>query len=439
MPRMPSRVSVGTRAHRLLVATTALTTLLATLLTALGAAPPPAGAAPGPAYTVPAAERRAALACAGDPATSQATPVVLVHGTGVTAQENWGATYVPDLRRAGHAVCTVDLPQQSLGDVQRSAEIVAHAVRAVSRRAKGRKISLVGQSQGAFHAFFVVRVWPDLAARLDDVIGLSGVYDAGSAAIRDDCRDGCSPAFHQIAAGSRLLRLLARRPLPAGPDYTTVGTLADATITPQPAANHQPGATQVQIQDVCPGRRSPVPDTDHVLMAGDAVAHALVRDALRHPGPARRTRVPASTCLLPVFAGVDLLGFALSLPTMLTRERPETASEPRVRCFLRPGCTDLRERGRVVRSVDVRRGPRAAVLRLVVQAPGAVRVSVGGRHRVHRVARGTTTVRVPVPPGGAARVRLQGRPDGFARWVTERVLRVPRATANVSMSRISTR
>ena len=45
------------------------------------------------------------------------------------------------------------------------------------------------------------------------------------------------------------------------------------------------------IQTICPGR-----SVDHGHMVYDAVAVALVLDALRHDGPARASRIPKARC-----------------------------------------------------------------------------------------------------------------------------------------------
>lgn len=396
---------------------------LAALL-ALAAAPAAASAEPGPVMTEPLPQRLAAISCLGDPATSAATPVLLVHGTGVTSQENWPSNHQPVLLRRGHAVCTVTMPGFGYVDVQRSAEYVATAIREVHRRAGGRRLSIIGQSQGAFQPVFALRIWPDLAAMVDDLVGLVGAYDRGSTAITAECArpEGCVPAFHQIATGSELLTALARRALPPGPSYTAIGTLADATVTPQPAANEQPGMTSVQIQDLCPGRRMPT-GQDHILMAGDAAAFALTTDALGHPGPAVVARADRSACGKLFFDGVDLAAFALVAPAILTRSGTPTREIPPLRCFLRPDCADLDGRGRVLTGATARRTRDRVTVTLAAQAPGEIRVQAGARRVVRRVVPGTRRLTLTVGRA-VTRLRIDARPDGYLPWVRERTLRL---------------
>ena len=319
--------------------------LFVALIAALLLAMPSAQAAgprsdqPGPPFHASKKERLSTLACEGDLVDSERRPVLLIHGTSVTSEEHWGATYLPALLKRGHSVCTIDLVDYGYADVQVTVERVASAIRYLGRHSDGRKIAILGHSQGAFQAFFALRIWPALKRYVDDVIGLAGAYDRGSESIRDDCRseDGCVPAFHQIATGSRFLKALKRYPLPAGPSYTTIGTLADSVITPQPAANRQPGAHAVEIQDVCPGRRS-IDQLDHILMAGDAVAYALVIDALDHRGTASVERIDPAVCGQMFFAGVKVVQFLFYVPSLITRKGATTQRPPRLRCYLRPRC-----------------------------------------------------------------------------------------------------
>lgn len=388
--------------------------------------PAASAAAPGPAMTVAPAARLDAITCFGDPARSAATPVLLVHGTGVTSEENWPSNYQPVLRRRGHAVCTVTMPEFGYVDVQTSAEYVATAIREVHRRAGGRRLSVIGHSQGAFQPVFALRVWPDLAAMVDDLIGLAGAYDRGSERIARTCAgpDGCVAAFHQIASGSAFLAALGRRALPAGPSYTAIGTLADATVTPQPEANVQPGMTSVQIQDLCPGRRMPT-EQDHVLLVGDAAGFALAVDALGHPGPADVTRADRRSCDKLFFDGVDLVAFGLVAPAIASRSGTPTREVPALRCFLRADCTDLDARGRVLRGARgiVRRG--RAIVTLDVQAPGVVEVRVGRRAVRRTVATGTRRIAVAVRRG-RHRIALRARPEHQTTLVTERTVVVRR-------------
>ncbi len=364
--------------------------------------------------------RAKSLRCTGDPAGPGPVPVLLVHGTALTALENWGSSYFPALLAEGHAVCTVSLPEISTGDLQRSIEYVATAIRTFNDTA-GRPISVLGHSQGAFLPRIALKVWPDLAARVDDVIGLAGVYERGSEALVPRCADECVVAMRQMATGSKLLRALNRRPLPEGPSYTNIGTLNDGTVTPQPAANKQRGAKAIEIQDVCPGREIPI--SEHGLIIGDAVAKALVDDALGHRGPAKARRVPTATCnevFYPTFAPNPFLEAA---PFIKGRLHDTTPTEVGLRCHLRQNCADAKARGRLVESLRRTVTPKAIIWRGAVPLDGHVRVSTRGSSIVRRVRPGDLRLRVKRPAGRGVMV-LETRPDRYSVWARESAVRM---------------
>ena len=374
-------------------------------------------------------ERLSTLECAGDPAALRA-PALLIHGTGVTAEENWSWGYAKALRDRGHAVCTIDLPKRATVDLQDSLPITAAAIREISRRGGGRRIAIVGHSQGASQAVLALRFWPRLAGMVDDVVGLAGAYDRGSEAIGARCPEGeCPPPFWQFAPGSRFLASLATRAPPAGPSITAIGTLHDTVVTPQPEANAVPGGRSMQIQDVCPGRRF-AGELDHIHMAADAVAFALAVDALDHPGTADPARIPPSTCALDVYPEADAVKLATLAPKLMASFQgegaaPPAAREPRLRCPFAAGC-DVLTRVRPVRRRVAAGGVLA--LRVRVARSGHIRLRAGGRPtRARRVEPGARTVRIRLPrrlAPGPRRATVQAQSVPGSGWATVRRLRV---------------
>lgn len=400
----------------------------AVLALAAGVAQPAAAAAQEVPQTD--AERVAAVRCDPGLADRLRPPVVLLHGTGVDAELNWSWGYAKDLRERGHGICVFDLPRRGAVDVQSSVLITRTAIREAAGRGGGRRVSVIGHSQGGAQAMLALRAWPELGALVEDVVTLAGVFDRGSEAIRDGCRTGCSPAFHQFSTGSNLLRALARRPLPAGISFTAIGTLFDDVVTPQPAANEMAGARSMQLQDVCPGRRI-VPGLDHIYLAADAVAHALAVDALTHEGPADPARISPLTCALQVFPTADLVGLAALSPRLVAafsddRSGDAVPAEPPLRCPLADDCDDP---GPLVQAVRVTRATvrpgRRLVLRVSTSAPAALRLVVGRtRGAAVRVGAGrrTAALRVPRRPG-RYRATLEARPAAGGAWTAVRVLR----------------
>ena len=156
--------------------------------------------------------------------------------------------------------------------------------------------------------------------------------------------------------------------------------MGDLTVTPQPAANEQPGAVSLMVQSVCPGHD--VPEPEHAMIAGDAVALSLTLDALDHPGAASPERMDPATCAQQEYPEFDADDFLSVDPARSARLADPVAAEPRLYCRNRPDCRNPRLRG-----YEVAR-PHFAVGRLPGDGPGRVaapRVGPGrpgpsGRH-----------------------------------------------------------
>lgn len=279
-----------------------------------------------------------ALECDADVADARRTPVILVHGTGATPEENWAGSYAKALPRVGFPVCTVELPERALVDLQVSVEYVVYAIREV-HRISDREVSLVGHSQGGLHPVWALRFWPGLTGKVEDSIGLAAPY-GGTAAANLGCGDGsCIAAHWQMRQGSAYIEALRRHTPPAGVSYTSIGTRTDEVVIPAPEATYLPGARNVFVQDVCPAR--PV---DHFAMAFDAVGYELVLDALTHPGPADTSRVSPQACTRLYAPGMDPLRVAVGGVSYFEAEvsravwgYPERESEPPLRPYARQG------------------------------------------------------------------------------------------------------
>ncbi|MGH2722051.1 MAG: esterase/lipase family protein, partial [Actinomycetota bacterium] len=266
-------------------------------------------------------------------------PVLLVHGLGATGIENWGWNLAGVLPGRGLDVCTVDLPGRAWTDIQASSEYVVHAVRAMAA-ATGRKVDVVGHSEGGLQPRWATRWWSDVRDRVDDIVTLGtphhGVVDPTFGLVH--CPVPCVPgALWQMREGSDFLTALnAGDETPGDVSYTSIWSATDELV--QLLALGKPtsdlaGASNVRIQDVCPGR--PV---SHVGLAVDAPTSAVVLDALTHPGPADPARVDRRTCLqatAPDAPPGGLRGDPLGLLTgPLGAEW--TATEPALRDYARP-------------------------------------------------------------------------------------------------------
>jgi hypothetical protein len=313
---------------------------------------------PGPALSVPTATLSAALACHGDLAGSALEPVVLSPATGVTPDQNYSWNYERAFTAQRRPWCAVTMPFHTLGDIQTAGEYLVYAIRAVHAKA-GRRIAVMGHSQGGMSMRWALRFWPDTRAMVDDVIGFAG-SNHGTTAI-PSCRPGwtsCLPAVWQQQASSNFITALnSGTETFQGISYTEIFTHTDEVVRPNntdatssSALHTGSGAiTNVSTQSICPL------DVYEHLSVGtiDPVAYALATDALNHAGPAQPQRINRSTCLQLVQPGVNPLNvnmylqilagapglLSVSLPDVNLVGAPEVPAEPALRCYvLATGC-----------------------------------------------------------------------------------------------------
>ncbi|MCE0767547.1 GPI inositol-deacylase [Pseudonocardia kujensis] len=318
------------------------------------AAPVPAAPAwapvdrPGPALTVPAADLTASLVCTRGRANRDT--VLLLSGTGADPDTAFGWGLRPLLAAQGFPTCLSTAPDANTGDVARRAEYVVYAIRTIAERT-GRKVAVVGHSQGGMVPRWALRFWPDVRAQVSDLVAL-GPTNAGSDALRAGCARGCTAAFWQQSSGSRFEEALnsGRRTFP-GVDYTVVVSTGDTVVTPVPQASALPaepgggavagngaGNGAVAVQDVCPGRT-----VEHgPLGLSDAAAFALVVDALGNPGPADPARIAPSTCAraqAPGITAAELRQGTAAVDRAVAQSAAAGAvlsAEPDLPCYTRP-------------------------------------------------------------------------------------------------------
>ena len=396
----------------------ALTAVLCGLSTAPAVAAYAPVDRPGPSLSVPRDQLAGALACTGGVDGAPRTPVLLVHGTGGTREENWSASYQPALSSFGIPWCAVQLPERATGDIQTSAEYVVHAIRDMRRRA-GRRISIIGASQGGALPRWALRFWPDTRPMVDDLVALAPT-NHGTRQARLVCRRACQPAQWQQMDGSRYIGALnSVQETFRGISYTNAYTAYDEIVRPPESAVLTTGdgrITNVRIQDVCPLNTS----THLLLSTADPVGFALAIDALAHDGPADFARVAARRCAQPGLPGFDPVKQLLFAPSFLTGKAADTTTaEPPLRCYVTASCAVSRaRRPRLLLSVSPRRAASGEAVRLRVRVRGrrggrlrAVRgvvIRTGGR-RARTDRRGRATLRVRYIRRGRRRVTAHAR------------------------------
>jgi hypothetical protein len=302
---------------------------------------------PGPPLSVPQAALDASMTCTGNVAGATRAPVLLVPATAVNPHANYSWNWEPALNALNIPWCTVELPGNSMGDIQVAGEYVVHAIRKMYAVA-GRKIAIIGHSQGGMLPRWALRFWPDTRGMVDDQIGFAG-SNHGTVVAAPVCLPGCSPAFQQQRSDSEFTKALnsGQETFP-GISYTEVYTHTDWVVVPNldssgSSSLHGGGGdiSNVAVQDICP-----LDLNEHLLLGTiDPVAYALAIDALTHPGPANPSRVAAGVCLQGLMPGVNPLTFATDLASAATvlattiATYPHVSSEPPLACYvLAAGC-----------------------------------------------------------------------------------------------------
>ncbi len=406
---------------------------------------------PGPALSVSPALLKASLDCEPSVRSAKVEPVLLNPATGVTAVENYSWNWEPALQKLGIPWCAYTAPHATLDNIETSGEYLVYAIRTMYAMA-GRKIAIMGHSQGGMSMRWPLRFWPDTRKMVDDVIGFSGSNHGTTVLSPVMCAAGCPPADWQQAYESNFIKALnsGAETFP-GVSYTEIYTHTDEVVQPNSgpeasAALHGGGGliTNIATQQLCPG------DIDEHLTVGtiDPVAYALAVDALTHPGPADPARIPKSVCSQLLMPGVNPLSLQnelqilAALPTLgsvalgpaaaVTAGAPVVLSEPPLACYVFATCAPttplivtVKPTSAVVhRSVRVRILVTVDVDGVISPVPGASVWVANGRHLTTDDS-GRVNLRVAFGKGGRRRV-YAGAPEYLSASGTIMVARAHR-------------
>lgn len=308
---------------------------------------------PGPALSVPASALKASLTCHGDLRTAPGEPVLLSPATGVTPDQNYSWNYERAFTAQRRAWCAVTMPFHTLGDIQVAGEYLVHAIR-VMHAAAGRRIAVMGHSQGGMSMRWALRFWPDTRAMVDDVIGMAGSnHGTSAAALALPKGAKLPPASLQQGASSNFIKALnSGAETFAGISYTEIYSHTDEVVQPNSTAANSSSSlhtgagriTNVATQSICP-----LDPYEHLTVGTiDPTTYALVMDALTHAGPAVPSRIGKASCLKLYQPGVDPLNVqtylqvlqaapglaAVSVPFVNLVGAPEVSTEPALRCYV---------------------------------------------------------------------------------------------------------
>jgi hypothetical protein len=238
-----------------------------------------------------------ALAGANDfackPTQAHPRPVVLVHGLGATATENWHF-FAPYLKSRGFCVfaltygVTDHYPGRGgVAPMERSAEELAGFVAKVQDATGARKVDMVGHSEGGIMPRYYLKFLGG-AAHVANFVGWAapnhGTTISGLTRLREGIPGFDEELGHhcgscpQFMIGSEFLQKLN-----SGPDetvgsvlYTVLVTRYDGVVTPlQTSFLTGDHVKNVVLQDV-----NPEAFPEHVAMAGDPTTFDLTLAAL---------------------------------------------------------------------------------------------------------------------------------------------------------------
>jgi hypothetical protein len=259
------------------------------------------------------------------------TPVLLVPGTADPAGSTYHFSYAKLLAESNFAdPVWINIPGNSLGDVQVNAEYVAYAMNYISAisnsssSSNGRKIGVVSWSQGGIDVQWALKYWPSSREVVNDFMALSADFHGTlfAAVCLTSSSPLCTPSFKQQYYNSNLIQTLRGGDEGGASAFvptTSVYSGVDEVVQPQIGTNASAylldergvGVSNVQIQVGCPG----LPAGGfylHETMLVNPLAFALFADALTHDGPGELSRVDLNTVcnqLVPPGLGLDdLLG-----------------------------------------------------------------------------------------------------------------------------------
>jgi hypothetical protein len=317
--------------------------VLPMLLAVLAAVPMRVAAAP----SGPERELAAGLSCPRSLAGVTRAPVLLVPGSFLEPHANYDWNYEPTLDAAGIPWCALTAPRYASGDIQDTAEYVVYALRRMHEES-GRRVSVVGFSQGGMVGRWALRWWPETRTMVEDLIGLAP-SNHGTLSGRATCLAPCPPAGRQQLDSARFIAALNERAETfAGIDYTVAYTRFDEVVTPNSAAATASSPLRtgdgrirnVQVQEICP-----LHVADHLALGSyDPVGWALAIDALTHEGPADPARISRAVCGRLFMPGVDPVAFPADYARYLATiakgllSGAQVTAEPPLRCYVTATC-----------------------------------------------------------------------------------------------------
>ncbi|TEA11289.1 Lipase B [Colletotrichum sidae] len=250
-------------------------------------------------------------------AASGKQPVILIPGTAAMAGTTYTANLGPLLAGSDFGdPLWVNIPEASLGDAQMNSEYVAYAMNYVQSYT-GRKAAVVAWSQGNLNVQWALKYWPSTREAVTDLVAMSPDFHGTKEALAvcDTAARviGCTPSVYQQEYKSMFIeKLRAQGGNNAYVPTTSIYSATDQIVQPQsgPMASAILGdgngvpVSNIEIQKACPGTVAGG-EVTHEGMLYNAMAFALLRDAVMNDGPGRVERINKKVCLDPAAGNLD--------------------------------------------------------------------------------------------------------------------------------------
>ncbi|MBW0529271.1 hypothetical protein O181_068986, partial [Austropuccinia psidii MF-1] len=224
---------------------------------------------------------------------------------GTTGDESWVETPYNEKLASfgkGYDICWANLPDKALGDIQLSAEYLAHGIKYLAQRspASSHRIHVLGHSQGGVNVFECLQGSRDTQALRFPFQGIevSALRCPATKVFRT-----CVPAVLQLMADSKFMAALnsnkdsesgARALVPTTSifsDYDLIIRLEGKNLN---VSSWLSGATMIKIQNstVCGKEHF----TEHFEIMVDQAVFGLVSDAILHERPANISNFNEKLC-----------------------------------------------------------------------------------------------------------------------------------------------
>ncbi|KAJ5295300.1 hypothetical protein N7508_010121 [Penicillium antarcticum] len=249
-------------------------------------------------------------------------PVLLVPGTANPAGTTYYFNYEKLFNQSNFADSVwLNIPDNTLGDIQVTAEYIAYAINYISGITGNTKIGVLAWSQGSIDVQWALKYWPSTWDSVSDFLSISGEFHGSLS--EELClvpNTLCKPALRQQSYDSNLITTLRAGDgdsayVPTTSVYSGIDELVAPQVGPEASARLKDvrgvGVTNTQIQLACPGKPAGTLYTHDPLLFNSLV-YALFADALTHDGPADLSRVDLDTVcnqlIAPGLVLTDMLG-----------------------------------------------------------------------------------------------------------------------------------